>query len=218
MFAISSLGRRLYAALRQSGEACGRHGRLVPALIPLIDLIWPRMMRLLRRIDRLTLQWEADRLPAPRAKRPTASRPPAPPPAVKTPSGFGWLNRLIPGAHIGAGHLSWLLEDPESEVRALVAAAPQAGRLFRPLCHILGVTPPAWLALPKRPRKPRPPRPPRPESRTALLRRFRTMTDAELAAWFHPLPPHANLPIPGYQKIRKRISAFLAAGGVRPYS
>ena len=44
------------------------------------------------------------------------------------------------------------------DTRALVEAAPQAGRLLRPLCRALAIDPPAWLRLPGTPEPP-PPRP-----------------------------------------------------------
>jgi hypothetical protein len=76
---------------------------------------------------------------------------------------FGW--------HVGnhACLLETLLKDPE--MAALIAAAPQLGRLLRPLCRALGRDPgaaklPPQPPRPKQPRKPRPRRPkaPRPES------------------------------------------------------
>jgi hypothetical protein len=58
-------------------------------------------------------------------------------------------------------HLRALLEEPE--MRALLAAAPQAGRILRPLWRKLSAEPlPEMLRLPARPRKPRAPRPSRP--------------------------------------------------------
>ncbi|MBN9562298.1 MAG: hypothetical protein J0H14_16470 [Alphaproteobacteria bacterium] len=60
-----------------------------------------------------------------------------------------------------ASNLYTLLEDPE--MRAFLAAAPEAGRILRPLWRKL--TPealPEILRLPPRPRQPRAPRPPRP--------------------------------------------------------
>ncbi|MBN9563692.1 MAG: hypothetical protein J0H14_23665 [Alphaproteobacteria bacterium] len=58
-------------------------------------------------------------------------------------------------------HLQALLEDPE--MREFLAAAPQAGRILRPLWRKLSPDVlPDILRLPPRPRKPRPPRPPKP--------------------------------------------------------
>ena len=41
-----------------------------------------------------------------------------------------------------------LVADPE--MQAMVAAAPQVGRILRPFCHMLGLPLPEWLRLPKR--------------------------------------------------------------------
>jgi hypothetical protein len=66
---------------------------------------------------------------------------------------FGW--------HVGnhACLLETLLKDPD--MAALIAAAPQLGRLLRPLCRSLGRDPGA-ASLPPRPQAPRAPRTPRP--------------------------------------------------------
>src|SRR6185312_10282095 len=56
--------------------------------------------------------------------------------------------------------LQALLDDPE--MRALLAASPQAGRILRPLWRKLSTYPlPPVLRLPPRPPRPRRPRPPR---------------------------------------------------------
>ena len=47
---------------------------------------------------------------------------------------------------VGTLCLAW--EDPE--MAELFAAAPQVGRVLRPLAHMIGATLPAWLKLPKR--------------------------------------------------------------------
>ena len=53
----------------------------------------------------------------------------------------------------------------EPEFLALLQAAPQAGRIVRPLCRALGIPLPQILQLPQRPRREKPPRArkPRPE-------------------------------------------------------
>jgi hypothetical protein len=63
---------------------------------------------------------------------------------------------MIPGYE-----LEKLVEDPE--LQALVAAAPQLGRVLRPLCHMLAVKLPPWLRLPRRPRRPVEKHPPAPD-------------------------------------------------------
>jgi hypothetical protein len=87
-------------------------------------------------------------------------------------------------------HLRALLEEPE--MRALLAGAPQVGRLLRPLWRKLSLEPlPEMLRLPLRPRKPRAPRPPGPAKPAASgppgLRRV-TLPDGT-TAW-EPKPCH----------------------------
>jgi hypothetical protein len=66
---------------------------------------------------------------------------------------------LVPEAAASGSQLQHLLADPE--MAALAAAGPQLGRLLRPLCRALGVTPPPYLTPPP------PPPPPRAASRAA---------------------------------------------------
>ncbi|MCC7283005.1 MAG: hypothetical protein IT556_11525, partial [Acetobacteraceae bacterium] len=56
-----------------------------------------------------------------------------------------------------------LLATPEAT--EFLTAVPQAGRILRPLCRMLGLTPPACLRLPERPRPPH--QKPRAEPRAA---------------------------------------------------
>jgi hypothetical protein len=94
-------------------------------------------------------------------------------------------------------HLRALLEEPE--MRALLAAAPQAGRLLRPLWRKLSLEPlPEMLRLPPRPRKPRAPRPPRPAKPAAAsgppgLRRV-TLADGTTAWEPKPCYPFGKPP------------------------
>src|SRR6185312_11003612 len=67
-----------------------------------------------------------------------------------------WLIRL--GGYKAAAYgslLQHLLADPE--MAALIAAAPQLGRVLRPLCRMLGIDP-GPARLPRRPRDPEAPR------------------------------------------------------------
>ena len=66
------------------------------------------------------------------------------------------------------------------DTRALVEAAPQAGRILRPLCRGLNLTPPDWLRLPDRP-QPAPRESAKPVSTAAP-----------------PDPPRHDRPIPPY--------------------
>jgi hypothetical protein len=87
--------------------------------------------------------------------------------------------------------MNWL-EEPE--VVALIQAAPQAGRLLRPLCRLLGIDLPPILKLPPRPRRPKPPKPePTPEA----------AAEARLQRWLRRRrradgpPKRPGPPIPG---------------------
>jgi hypothetical protein len=67
------------------------------------------------------------------------------------PSARAWLVKLMgwPAPCYGS-HLNTMLAEPE--MLALVQAAPQAGRLLRPLCRMFGIDPlPEYLRLPPRP-------------------------------------------------------------------
>jgi len=131
------------------------------------SLFWNRLQLLSRRFTLLYRRWQSGTLPTPRPRRartrpaspPESAATPPRPPALRLPRAFGWVNRRIPEAAPPTGMLDALLREHEGEWRAFLAAAPQAGRLLRPLCLALGIRQPAWLRLPPRPRRPRPPRP-----------------------------------------------------------
>ncbi len=138
-FALLIAGLCRAVAARSAGRALAG---------PLIVLIWGRLRRMAARFGRLAARLRAGKLSAcPTSRRPAASGPqPAP-----LPRGFAWLIRLVPEAAAGAAQLQHLLDDPA--MAALIAAAPQAGRILRPLCRMLGVPPPPGL-------RPAPPAPP----------------------------------------------------------
>jgi len=152
------------AVKRGLGESLDRqrqYGRLEPPLLPLADLLWRYLAQTVVRLTALHARFAAGKLPkAPR-------RSPIPRPAVEgaTPDRRGAERRppAIPsgpvlsqfGLGAYAGELRTLLDDPE--MRALLAAAPRAGRLLRPLWRKLTREPlPETLRLPRRPRPPRP--------------------------------------------------------------
>ena len=85
----------------------------------------------------------------------------APKPAKpKTPRRRGWVTHMAPPCAEAGSWLHYFLQ--RDDMPAFLAAVPRAGRLLRPLCHMLGVPLPEYLKLPKRPRKPRR-RKPRPQ-------------------------------------------------------
>ncbi len=115
-------------------------------------LAWTRLRRLLARFDSLVAAVDAGRVPVLRARAETASRPLPAKTALRPPGGSGWLLRLAPAleTRLGRAEVETLLADPG--LPALLAQAPRAGRILRPLCHMLAIETPAALRLPRRPR------------------------------------------------------------------
>jgi hypothetical protein len=134
--------------------------------IPLIKLLWRRLRRMSRLFAAILARFRAGTLPAPGSapRRPAPARPAAAsdpshgPRPLDQPRRFGWVLQMTYAAMVRRFDLVEMLDDPETV--ALVAGAPQLGRVLRPLCRMLALKPPAWLRLPRR-RASRPP-PPRP--------------------------------------------------------
>jgi hypothetical protein len=59
------------------------------------------------------------------------------------PGAFGWIRKVLPETAQFAGVIQYMLRDPD--VAGLVEKAPQAGRILRRLCHLLGVNAPEFL-------------------------------------------------------------------------
>jgi len=122
--------------------------------------------RLTARFDALVARLTAGHPAAPARQR---TRPASTAPARKAPAAIlrlprsqAWLIRLLPGEAASYGcQLQALLADPA--MAALLAAAPEAGRILRPLCRLLAIAPEGLLALPSTAGKPAPkPRPAKP--------------------------------------------------------
>jgi hypothetical protein len=145
---------------------------------PLIVLTVDRLRHLLARFTSLAARAEAGKLRPPRQGAPLRRRRPPPgeapsgdptpdpkpprQPEQLLPQKFGWLIRFVPyEAACFGSQLQHQLSQPE--MTALIEAAPQAGRILRPLCWMLAIPLPPILRLPPRPRKPRAPKQPRPE-------------------------------------------------------
>jgi hypothetical protein len=111
------------------------------------------LYRTARRLTRLIEAVANGRAPKPRRRaRPgrSGSKP------VALPRQPAWLLRdLRHQAAVWRNQLERLLDEPEA--RAFLAAAPTAGRLLRPLCHMLALKPPL-LYPPKSGSEPRPER------------------------------------------------------------
>jgi hypothetical protein len=116
--------------------------------------IWNRVRMLGDRLIALAERVRAGRVPRRRSTRSDTSPRLSPqggdlrraerPRAVNLfPREFGWARRMLPETGQYAGVLRYLLRDPET--MALLEKAPQAGRMLRPLCHLLGVQTPEFL-------------------------------------------------------------------------
>ncbi|MCC6719972.1 MAG: hypothetical protein IT555_19010 [Acetobacteraceae bacterium] len=132
------------------------------ARTPVLLLAWTRIGRAASRLAALYARWQAGTLPRPRAPRPGRPRATAARPRPYFPAGRGWLASTTDyQVRNHASQLQHLLARPD--LAAFVAAAPQAGRILRPLCHMLAIAPlPPALDLPARPAtdgKPRAPKP-----------------------------------------------------------
>ncbi len=134
----------------------------------MVQKLFNRVGRAARLFARLYDLWRANRLPAPRAPRTrtakaqTAPTRPLPPPI---PRAKGWF--MNAGRHhAGLAHHQLNAFLARADLPEFLAAVPQAGRYLRPLCRLLAVPQPDFLALPPRPRRTRSPRPrtPRPPS------------------------------------------------------
>lgn len=132
---VASRFAALIEVLCRAVAARGGRGGLAG---PLTILIWTRLRRMAARFARLSARVASGTPPVTRSRAASPRKPrPAP---LRLPRGFAWLVRLVPEAAAAAAQLRHLLADPE--MVALLEAAPQAGRLLRPLCRMLGVRPP----------------------------------------------------------------------------
>lgn len=143
-FALIIEGLRRAVAARAAAERMAG-----PLLVP----VWCWLRRIASRFAVLAARLPASTLAAAASARRPASprcsaarRSPPPDRARRIPRESAWLVRLVPEAASAASQLRHLLSDPA--MVALIAAAPQTGRILRPLCRMLGVGPPLGLLAP----------------------------------------------------------------------
>ena len=134
-----------------------------PALLPSETwlLLTQRLGRLAHRFRVLFARFHAGTLPSPRPSGAGLPRERTPKPRL--PATAGWIGARIADAAPCAGTIEFMLHNTP-QMQDFVRAAPQAGRLLRPLCRMLGIIMPDWLRRPARVRKAPAPRPAAPDT------------------------------------------------------
>ena len=99
-------------------------------------LVWGRVARMGARLERLIGLWRAGKLPQPRKSRVGEVRSSNRAKSV-FPTAPAWLLEHVREAAAFGSQLEHLLSGEEA--KAFLAAVPQAGRILRPLCRMLGV-------------------------------------------------------------------------------
>ena len=212
-----SLSQRLTLVVQALRAAIAAHAARDRATVAVAWLVWPYLNRLAARFAALALRVQAGKpAVAPRATRPRAAPETPRSRSPGLPRGFAWLARFAPGILPLRGQVCHLLGDPE--LAALLAAAPQAGRILRPLCRMLGIEagpgfPPALFQRPDPSPPPDPPSTPPPgpspvpPPSPALAQ---PAPQARAAAPPAPEPPMPSRP-PPRRRARPRVPAFGAA-------
>jgi len=134
----------ILAGLRAAVAARASRTRALEALLV---VVWQRLAGMAQQFERLVVLWRAGRLPQPRAasesrqgaadRAPVAAR-------VRVPTGQGWLLAHMQEAAQFGAQMQHFLSD--AEMLAFLAEVPQAGRIVRPLCRMLGLPVPLVVA------------------------------------------------------------------------
>ena len=106
-------------------------------LTVLLVAVWGRIGRIGTRLERLIALWRAGMLPAPRVFRGRVAGAAVTRPEAALPATPAWLLVAVREAAPFGARLEELLS--EAECAAFLAAAPQARRLLKPLCRMLGI-------------------------------------------------------------------------------
>ena len=107
------------------------------ALTVLLVAVWGRIGRISTRLERLIALWRAGKLPKRRAWHGRVPGTQVNKPVSEFPATPAWLLVAVREAAPFGARLESLLS--EAECAAFLAAVPQARRLLRPLCRMLGV-------------------------------------------------------------------------------
>lgn len=174
----SRFARLFWGVLRAlAKEYAGRVNPVIQfvVLAAYLERVHRRMVTLLRRLHTGTMP--RLRKPLAGAAREAARQRVRKSPRIRLPRRHAWLAGEIGWAGRGAAaQIEHMLNQPETA--ALIAASPQAQRMLRPFCHMLGL---AVAAVPQLPRRPRAPR-----ARDARPRKPRRLTRREREAilWY----------------------------------
>ena len=106
-------------------------------LTPLLVAVWGRIGRIRVRLERLIALWRAGMLPEPRKSRAGQAAQPRVRAASELPTAPAWLVAAVGAAAGYGGQLESMLS--QAECVRFLAEVPQARRLLRPLCRMLGV-------------------------------------------------------------------------------
>jgi hypothetical protein len=154
-----------------------------PRFKSIIIPLWIRLTRTARRFERLMARVAANRASRPRLPRPHRPKPATARP-IPLPTGFAWLLVAIPyEAASYASQLEALLTEPG--VADFLAAHPAAGRILRPLGHMLGIR----ALAPKRIRPKRTPQPESPQAESPQAASPRIPPRRALLPKLHPEDP-----------------------------
>ncbi len=106
-------------------------------LTVLLVAVWGRIGRIRMRLERLIALWRAGMLPKPQQSRAEGTRVLGERKTSELPRVPGWLLVAVREARPFGTQLEHLLS--QDECMEFLAAVPQARRLLRPLCRMLGV-------------------------------------------------------------------------------
>ena len=154
-----ALAARFAATIRAIITLIAARCLKTPHLLAISNQLANYLNRTARRLDRLLARAEAHLAAGSPTNPPPPPRPRTPrapnPARFRVPTAHAWLLRAIPNEAANfANHLRILFADPDM-VR-LLAAAPTAGRLLRPICRLLALDDPTASPQPTPAKTPKP--------------------------------------------------------------
>ena len=151
---MQTLGATILAIFATLRAAIGQVQTADRAHNARLFLVWARWGRTANRLVLLFERWVAGTLPKNRPSQAGVvrkARPKREPGAPVYPRGRGWLANGKWQVNAAAALLNHHLHTPAFQT--FLREVPQAGRLLRPVLHLLSRDPPAVIALPARPRR-----------------------------------------------------------------